>query len=204
MRSMPEATATPHPMLADVDDFLAWVQGRRERYEFVGGRLVMMAGGSEDHNDIQINLLTSLKRRLRGAPCKPNGSDLLVRIDDRTGRFPDASVTCGREGRHYITAPVAIFEILSPATELADRTDKRRDYQRLASLHHYVLIAQDAPRVEIYSRAGDSWRFEELDGINAALPLDALEITLPLAEIYDGLSLPAPDLAAAMPDASTG
>jgi Uma2 family endonuclease len=180
-------------MLADVDDFLAWIQGQRDRYEFVGGRLVMMAGGSEDHNDIQVNLLSSLKHRLRGGPCKPNGSDLLVRIDDRTGWFPDASVTCGREGRHYITAPVVIFEILSPATELADRTDKRRAYQRLASLRHYVLIARDAPRVEIYSRTARGWRFEELDGTDAALPLEALEITLPLAEIYDGLSFPAPN-----------
>ncbi len=177
-------------MLGDLEDFLAWVQNQRERYEFVGGRLVLMAVGSEDHNDIQINLLTSLKRRL-GA-CKPNGSDLLVRIDDRTGRFPDASVTCGREGKHYVTAPVAIFEILSPATELADRTDKRRDYQRLESLRHYVLIAQDAPRVESYSRAGPSWRFEEVEGLDTVLALDALEITLPLAELYGGLSLPEP------------
>jgi Uma2 family endonuclease len=189
---MPEATATPQPVLGDLEDFLAWVQNQRERYEFVGGRLVLMAGGSEDHNDIQINLLTSLKRRLRGGPCKPNGSDLLVRIDDRTGRFPDASVTCGREGRHFVTAPVAVFEILSPTTELADRTDKRRDYQRLERLRHYVLIAQDAPRVEVYSRTGLSWRFEEIEGLDAALSLDALEITLPLAEIYDGLSFATP------------
>ncbi len=63
---MPEATATPQPVLGGLEHFLAWVQNQRERYEFVGGRLVRMAGGSEDHNDIQINLLTSLKRRLRG------------------------------------------------------------------------------------------------------------------------------------------
>ena len=153
----------------------------------------MMAGGSEDHNDIQIDLLTALRQRLRGGPCKPNGSDLLVRIDDRTGRFPDASVTCGREGGNFIRAPVAIFEILSATTELLDRTDKRRDYQRLASLRHYVLIAQDTPRVEIYSRTERGWRFEELEGQDTVLALDALEITLPLAEIYDGLAFPAPD-----------
>jgi Uma2 family endonuclease len=186
---MSDAPATPQPVLADVDDFLAWVQGQRERYEFVGGRLVMMAGGSEDHNDIQVNLLTALKRRLR---CKPNGSDLLVRIDERTGRFPDASVTCGREGRNYITAPVAVFEILSPATELSDRTEKRRDYQRLASLRHYVMIAQDAPRIEAYTRAGRGWRFEELEGLEAVLALEAFGLELPLAEIYDGPSFLAP------------
>jgi Uma2 family endonuclease len=161
------------------------------RYEFVGGRLVMMAGGSEDHNDIQVNLLAAFNRRLRGGPCKPNGSDLLVRIDARTGRFPDASVTCGREGGNYVSAPVAIFEILSPATELLDRTDKRRDYQRLASLRHYVLIAQDAARVEAYTRSRRGWRFQELEGLAGVLVMEAFGIELPLAEIYDGLSFPA-------------
>ena len=196
--------ATPQPALADVDDFLAWVQGQRERYEFVGGRLVMRAGGSEDHNDIQINLLAALKHRLRGGPCKLNGSDLLVRIDERTGRFPDASITCGREGRNYITAPVAIFEILSPATELSDRTDKRRDYQRRTSLRHYVLIAQDAPRIEAYTRGRRGWRFEELEGLDAVLALEAFGIELPLAEMYDGLSFPAPVEASPTPTTSTG
>lgn len=46
--------------------------------------------------------------------------------------------------------------------------------------------------MEVYSRTARGWRFEELDGIDAALPLDALEITLPLAEVYDGLSFAAP------------
>ena len=203
---MSEATPTPQPqpVLADVDDFLAWVQGQRERYEFVGGHLVMMAGGSEDHNDIQVNLLAALKRRLRGGPCKPNGSNLLVRIEERTGRFPDASVTCGREGRNYVTAPVAIFEILSSATELLDRTDKRRDYQRLASVRHYVLIARDAPRIEAYIRGRRGWRFEELEGLDAVLALAAFGIELPLADIYDGLSFAAPVEASARPTTSTG
>jgi Uma2 family endonuclease len=192
--------AAPQPVLADVDDFLAWVQGQRERSEFVGGRLAMRAGGSEDHNDIQVNLLAALKRRLPDGPCKPNGSDLLVRIDERTGRFPEASITCGRDGRNYVTAPVAIFEILSPATELLDRTDKRRDDQRLTSLRHYVLIAQDAARIEAYTRG---WRFEELEGLEAVLALDAFGIELPLAEIYEGLSFPAP-VEASQPTSSTG
>jgi Uma2 family endonuclease len=186
---MSEATATPQPVLADVDDFLAWVQGKRERYEFVGGRLVMRAGGSEDHNDSQVNLLAALKRRLRGHPC--------------SRRFPDASVTCGREGGNYVTAPVAIFEILSPATELLDRTDKRRDYQRLTSLRHYVLIAQDEPRIEAYTRGRRGWRFEEVEGLDAALPLEAFGIELPLSEIYDGLSFPAPLGAPATPATSS-
>ena len=102
-----------------------------------------------------------------------------------------------------LTAPVAIFEILSPTTELLDRTEKRRDYQRLGSLRHYVLIAQDAPRVEVYTRGDRGWRFEEIEGLVATLPLEALGIVLPVGEIYDGLQFPRLE-AVRSPDAASG
>jgi Uma2 family endonuclease len=194
--SWKEASVEPaahYPTLRGIDDFLAWVEPQRERYEFVRGRLTMMAGGSEVQNDIQVNLLTALKARLRGTGCKPNGSDLMVRIDDRTGRFPDATVTCGREGGHLIRAPVAVFEILSPGTEAEDRGPKRREYQGLPSVQHFVMLAQDAPRAELFTRSERGWLFQELEGLGAELPLDALGITLPLAELYDGIPLPTAD-----------
>ena len=51
-------------------------------------------------------------------------------------------------------------------------------------------MAQDAPRIEAYTRGRRGWRFEEVEGLNAALALEAFGIELPLAEIYDGLLLP--------------
>jgi Uma2 family endonuclease len=179
------------PALGTVDDFLAWVELQRERYEFVRGRLVLMAGGSARHNDIQVNLLVALRTRLRGSPCRPNGPDLLLRIDDRTGRFPDASVTCGERGPNYLTEPVVLFEILSESSEARDRGEKRREYQRLPSLAHYVLVDQAASRVEIYSRSeGGRWIFQEVEGLAASLRLEAIAVDLPLAELYDGVEFP--------------
>jgi Uma2 family endonuclease len=182
--------AREHPPLRDVADFLAWAETQRQRHEFVRGRVVTTAGGSEAQNDIQVNLLAALKARLRGTGCKPNGPDLLVRIDARTGRFPDASVTCGREGRNEVTAPVAVFEILSPSTEAEDRGPKRREYQGLPSLRHYVLLSQDAARAELFTRAERGWLIEDVEGLDAELPLDALGVSLPLAELYEGVDLP--------------
>lgn len=186
---MPSSTAPAQASLATVDDFLAWVERQNERYEFVRGRLVLMAGGSTPHNDIQVNLLAALRTRLRGTPCRPNGPDLLLRIDDRTGRFPDASVTCGPRGSNFLTDPVVLFEILSASSEARDRGEKRREYQRLPSLMHYVLIDQEMPRVEIYSRSGELWLFREIEGLEANFRLDAIGITLPLAELYEGVDL---------------
>ena len=93
---------------------------------------------------------------------------------------------------------------IAPATELLDRTDKSREYQRLTSLRHYVLIAQDAPRIEAYTRGRGGWHFEEIEGLDALLVLEAFGIELPVAELYDGLSLPAPVGAPATPTSSTG
>ena len=191
--------AEESPLLADLDDFVAWLAGRTGRYEFLDGRIVAMAGGSELHNDIQVNLLAALKRKLRGGPCKPNGPDLLVRTDTagRRGRFPDASVTCGRESGRYVTRPVAVFEILSPETELVDRTEKRREYQAIPSVAHYVLIGQDVRRVEVYSRDGAGWRFREVEADAEPLRLDPPGIELTLAELYDGLDELVPPATAA-------
>jgi Uma2 family endonuclease len=62
------------------------------------------------------------------------------------------STSCGQENGRFITRPVVVFEVLSEETELLDRSDKRREYQALPPLVHYVLMSQDTPHVEVYSR----------------------------------------------------
>lgn len=52
-----------------------------------------------------------------------------------------------------------------------------------------VLIDQEVPRVEVYSRSGGRWLFEEVEGLEASLHLDAIGVTLPLAELYEGVDL---------------
>jgi Uma2 family endonuclease len=185
---MAEAAAEA-PLLREIDDFLDWLPSQHGRFEFVDGRVVAMAGGSERHTDIQVNLTLAVGTRLRGGPCKVNGPDLLIKTDGpgRRGRFPDASISCGREDGRHITKPVVIFEVLSDETELVDRSDKRREYQAIPSLAHYVLVSQDVPRVEVYSRRDDRWIFSELEGIDEILSLDPPGVTFPLAEIYAGL-----------------
>jgi len=160
----------------------------------VDGRIVAMAGGGARHNDIQVNLVAALRPRLRGGPCKVSGPDRLVRTDrvGRKGRFPDVSIACTREDRPILTSLLALFEILSPDTEITDRSEKLREYQAMPSVMHYVLVAQDAMRVEIYSRGAARWRYAELDGDAAVPGLDPPAVSVPLAEIYEGVELPPP------------
>jgi Uma2 family endonuclease len=60
-------------------DFLLWEERQPLRYEFDGVDPVAMTGGTRAHADIQANLATALRTRLRGKPCRFYGSDLKIR-----------------------------------------------------------------------------------------------------------------------------
>lgn len=188
------AAAFEFQPIENVEDFWRWLQHHEGRYELVDGRIVAMAGGTVTHSNIQTNLILAIGNRLRGGPCRVNGSDILVRTKEtgRRGRFPDVNITCERETGVLITRPLVLFEILSPDTEITDRSEKLREYQAMPSVMHYVLVAQDAMRVEIYSRDAAGWRYAELEGDTAGLALDPPGVAVPLAEIYEGVELPPP------------
>ena len=78
-----------------------------------------------------------------------------------------------------------VREVVSEGSVGRDRVEKWRVYQKLASLQHYVLVERDKPVIEVFDRTGDAWSAERLiEGLDAVLELSAIEVTLPLAEIY--------------------
>lgn len=186
-------TAAAAPVLHDLNDFLGFLRGREERFEFVDGRLVAMAGASLRHSDIQANLLAAFHAQLRGGPCRVSGSDTLVKTDQagRRGRFPDLTVRCGPENGRWVEHPVVLVEILSPETELVDRGRKLQEYRAIPSLRHYLLVAQDRVLVEVYSRRGEEWVYATLEDLGATLRLDPPGVELALGEVYAGVELPA-------------
>jgi Uma2 family endonuclease len=106
--------------------------------------------------------------------------------------YPDVSVVCGPsekspKDRHAITNPKLLVEILSEGTASFHRGAKWQHYQRIESLQAYVLVDQDAPRVEVYERDGARWVYAAYEGIDAAAKVGAIGIELPLGELYAGL-----------------
>jgi Uma2 family endonuclease len=60
------------------------------------------------------------------------------------------------------------------------------DFQSLASVEAYVLVAQDQRRVKIYRRAGGEWcTITYRDGDSFDLP--TLSTSIPVADVYDGI-----------------
>ena len=174
------------------EDYFAFEETSFGRWEYVKGEIRAMSGGTPDHSAIAINLATALAGALRGAgnrTCRVFGSDLKIHTADGLNTYPDVSVVCGHlsfhgKRRDVVTNPLLIAEVLSPSTEAYDRSDKWESYQTILSLQSYLLVATDRERAEVYTRQESGWHFQTYEGLEASLPLPALGMTLPLADLY--------------------
>jgi len=170
-------------------EFLAWEERQEQRYEFDGVEPVAMTGGAAGHATVQRNLAIALGGRLRGKPCQFYGSDLKIQVAENHIRYPDGMVVCSHVDRSakVVHDPIAIFEVLSPGAAAKDRIVKAREYQATPSVQRYVMLEQARIGATVYVRATDGWNVLVLkDGDTLALP--EIDLTIPLAEFYEGLT----------------
>lgn len=157
-----------------------------------GAELTAMAGGIVRHSLIAQNVGGALFNALRGTGCAAFNGDLKVRVNEAVHFYPDVTVACREDlDATVATAPVAVFEVLSPSTERFDRGEKFQLYQQIASLREYVLVRTDAPVVERFVRAeGGKWIYELVSGLEGRLTLTGPEAVLELADIFRDVTFP--------------
>ncbi len=189
------------PRRATIAEYFAIDNAAAERSEYRAGTVVCMPGGTEPHALITMNVGIAIGFRLRGGPCRAYSPDLRIGVPRKTYcMYPDVPVVCGPAefdprdpGGRTVTNPRLVVEVLSPSTEAYDRGQKFEQYLLIDSLQDYVLVAQDRPRVEAYSRRPDgAWLFTYAHGLDAAVRLGSLDLDLPLAELYAGVTFPPP------------
>ena len=169
-------------------EFLEWEERQPLRYEFDGIGPVAMTGGTAGHADIQANLAAALRTRLRSNRCRFYGSDLKFQVAEGHVRYPEGMVVCSPVDRTatVVYDPVVVFEVLSPSTARDDRIVKAREYQATPSVQRYVMLEQDDVGATVYARSGDAWTHEILVA-DSNLALPEIGVSLPLAELYEGL-----------------
>jgi Uma2 family endonuclease len=184
------AMAKPAPRRMSLAEFLEWDDGSDLRYELIEGEPVSMAPPLFGHAIVVANLARAIGRQLK-PPCILAAGAGVVRAEAADSYFvPDLVVTCepvDPRGR-YLTTPRLIVEILSPTTSMRDRMIKQGEYRAIASLEELVYVAPLERRVQLWRRHADHWRVYDLIG-EAELRLESLGLTVPLAAIYENLTL---------------
>ena len=191
MSTSPQICYTP-------EEYLALDRQASFKSEYYAGKIVAMAGTGEKHNIIRLNLAAALASQLRGGPCRPFVADMRVRIGPADLYvYPDVAVVCGErrfadQQRDVLLNPTVTVEVLSQGTEAYDRGDKFTGYRQLESLQEYLLVAQDRPHVEQYTRLRDGrWLLSEAAHLEAVIHLPSLAADLALSEVYADVSFEA-------------
>lgn len=187
---LPNVTAAQHPRLITVEEYLAGELHSPVKHEYTGGYVYAMAGARNAHNTIAVAFVSQMYNVLRGRPCQPFNSDTKVRIRLATHTrfyYPDCMVVCQPNNAQdtFQDRPVILAEVLSRDTRRIDEGEKRDAYLTVPELSAYLLIESTSPRVAVYHRTDSGFALWQYDGLEATIPLDALNARLALKELYE-------------------
>lgn len=186
--------ASPHYLTPD--EYLQLETASPIKHEYLDGEVYAMAGASDTHVTIALNLATLLRAHVRGTACRVYISDMKARVEARNRfYYPDVMVTCDprdQETSGYKRFPKLIVEVLSESTEAFDRGDKFADYQHLETLQEYVLINTRHQRVECFRRnEAGHWVLQYYTPETQTFYLESVDFTDILAALYEDAALEA-------------
>ncbi len=156
------------------------------RYEYVDGHVYAMAGGTANHDTIKSNMQRILWSLLRGSTYRVYSSDMKVFISETRYFHPDVTVSCDSRDRGTVQAiqsPRLVVEVLSPSTELIDRTWKLQNYRTHPTIEEYMLIDSKSFKIEIYHKEKNKWIYDAFEK-NDEITLNSLGVHFPLLDAY--------------------
>ncbi len=173
-------------------DYLAIEELSSIKHEYIDGQVYAMAGASDAHITISLNLASILRNHLRGTGCRVYIADMKARIDTANiFYYPDVMVTCDPRDREFVNYkkyPCLIVEVLSESTEAFDRGDKFVDYQKLETLQEYVLISQKQPRLDCFRRNPEGLWVLQFYFPGSEIHLASIDFRTSIDNLYEDVS----------------
>ena len=169
-------------------DYLTWPDD--ERWELIDGEAYNMTPApTTRHQNIVYNISFILKSKLLNKSCRPFVAPTDVVLSEYDVVQPDVFVVCDEKKiteDNIQGAPDLIIEVLSPATALKDKREKKNLYEKYG-VKEYIIVDPAAQYVERFLlEEGGLYVKSEIFGPNEVLPLVSLkEIEIPLWEIFE-------------------
>ncbi len=182
-----------------LEEYLELDANSEERLEYWDGEIFSMSGVSNQHDQIETNLIYHCRRQLKTPGCRIFAANMRIKVPSMPPyRYGDVSALCGKPqfekigGVDVLTNPSLIIEVLSDSTERYDRGDKFSNYKSIPTLSEYLLVAQHRPHVSQFIKQPDgSWLNLEYNAVSDMLKVVSLGCELTLDEIYQEVVFPA-------------
>lgn len=114
---------------------------------------------------------------------------------------PDFTVTCDPRDRgrgDLVQSPRFIVEVLSPSTELKDRTWKLQNYTAHPTIQEYLLVSSQSMKMELYRKEQNKWVYYAFGG-DVEIDIVCLGVEFAVADAYEDIN-PTEDFSAANED----
>jgi len=168
------------------EDFLKKVLLEPRKWEYHQGKLIGLENSSTVHRCIQQNLENVLSYNLTKNPAL-----LFVPLAD-VYVYPDLmlgnSTPIIYEEPGQATAllnPTTIIEIYSANTRVMDSQQKWAFYQHITSLQQYVMIDEQRPLLQMFTKHEQGWKLEVIKDSEKVAMIGEQEIKL--QKIYEGI-----------------
>ena len=176
--------------LYTVEEYFKLEEMASGKSEFRNGKIITMSGGSYNHSKIVLNIAIILASLVDEDTFDVVSSDHQIQIPEYNHFvYSDTCVIKGepkfyKGGNQGILNPILIFEVSSDSTARYDRYTKFQKYKSLPSFEEYVLVEQEVPIVEVYSKNGDVWESTTYIGLDKTIKLQSIGTELKMIDIY--------------------
>jgi Uma2 family endonuclease len=168
-------------------DYLTWP--KEGRWELIDGAPYNMTPApSTRHQNVVVLFSRVLGNKLSGGPCRLFIAPTDVVLSELDVVQPDVFVVCDKKKiteANVQGAPNLILEVLSPATTLKDRREKKALYEKHGVLE-YLIIDPMGKTVERHILKNERYNAPEIFGMQDALPLHSLDgIEIHLSAVFE-------------------
>ncbi|MEA5593585.1 Uma2 family endonuclease [Rivularia sp. UHCC 0363] len=174
------------------EEYLELEEQAEFKSEYRDGEIIPMTGGTTNHNQIALNLATSLKIATKKQNFRIYIADVRLWIPKyRQHTYPDVMLIEGQPvytGNNTTTVmnPSLIAEVLSKSTQNYDQGNKFLYYRSIPEFKEYILINQYQYHVMHYVKTADGkWIFDEIEGESALFSLETVDFQFTLSDLYE-------------------
>ena len=168
-------------------DRLTWPED--ERWELIDGKAYdMTPAPTTRHQQIVVNFGALLREKLKGGPCRVFIAPTDVVLSENDVVQPDVFAVCDKNkitAANIQGAPDLIVEVLSPATSIKDKREKKSLYERLGVRECIIAYPEDM-FIERYRLMNGKLSEPDAAGAQETLTLAFVEgVEIPLWEVFE-------------------
>jgi Uma2 family endonuclease len=169
------------------EDYLNWADN--ERWEIIDGSAYNMSPApSIKHQKISRNFTGEIYRRKNNLKnCSFFEAPTDVVFDEFNVVQPDIFIVCNKDTiteKNIQGVPDLIIEITSPSTEIKDKRDKLKLYEKFG-VKEYIIVYPERDYLERYLLSNNKFLFPEIFNWDEIFKFKTFDIEINLWEIFE-------------------